>query len=250
MTDQPHVVQLLCDLIALPSVNTEGRGESTGPQSGESRVADYVQRYFEPFGLRIERQEVYPGRENVLVHVPGADPAAKPVLLEAHMDTVDVEGMDRPFTPRIEGGRIYGRGTCDTKGSLAAEMAALREVLAAGIKLSRGCVLAATVDEESTMGGIRHLVQSGIARLRSMEDTPSRLLYHEVLAIGWYDFSVDARWGGRRVHHAVSLNPEWLSAWAGSTRGKPYESVIDAIRGVTHYTPPVLPTPIPEEPSG
>ena len=67
MTEQAGVVQLLCDLIALPSVNMEGRGESTGPCSGESRVADYVQHYFEPYGVRIERQEVYPGRENVLV---------------------------------------------------------------------------------------------------------------------------------------------------------------------------------------
>jgi succinyl-diaminopimelate desuccinylase len=172
MTTQPHVVQVLCDLIALPSVNMEGRGVSTGPYTGESRVADYVQRFFEPFGVRIERQEVYPGRENVLVHVAGADPAAAPILLEAHMDTVGVEGMDQPFTPRLKGGRLYGRGACDTKGALAAEMAALREVLAAGVTLSRGrycaspsfrrgCVLAATVDEEATMGGIRRLVESG-----------------------------------------------------------------------------------------
>ena len=175
MTTQPHVVQLLCDLIALPSVNMEGRGESTGAQSGESRVADYVQRYFEPYGVRIERQEVYPGRENVLVHVPGRDPSAPPLLLEAHMDTVDVEGMDHPFTPRIEGGRIYGRGACDTKGSLAAEMAALGEVLAAGITPARHCVLAATVDEEATMSGIRHLVKSGASFAAAVVGEPTAL---------------------------------------------------------------------------
>jgi succinyl-diaminopimelate desuccinylase len=186
MTNQPHVVQLLCDLIALPSVNTEGRGEPSGPRAGEGRVADYVQRYFEPYGVRIERQQVYPGRENVLVHVPGADPAAAPLLLEAHMDTVDVEGMDEPFTPRIESGRVYGRGACDTKGALAAEMAALGEVLGEGVTLSRGhycaspsfrrgCVLAATVDEEFTMGGIRRLVESGLSFAGAVVGEPTGL---------------------------------------------------------------------------
>lgn len=175
MTNQPHVVQLLCDLIALPSVNTEGRGECAGSLSGERRVADYVQRYFQPYGVRIERQEVYPGRENVLVHIPGADPAAQPVLLEAHMDTVGVEGMNDPFTPRIEGGRIYGRGACDTKAALAAEMAALRSVLEDGAVLRRACVLAATVDEEATMGGIRHLVQSGARFAGAVVGEPTAL---------------------------------------------------------------------------
>jgi acetylornithine deacetylase len=175
MTTQPHVVQLLCDLIALPSVNTEGRGESSGPRTGESRIADYVERYFAPCSVRIERQEVYPGRENVLVHVPGADPAARPVLLEAHMDTVDVEGMDQPFTPRLEGGRLYGRGACDTKAALATEMAALREVLAAGVTLPCGCVLAATVDEEATMGGIRRLVESGASFAAAVVGEPTAL---------------------------------------------------------------------------
>jgi succinyl-diaminopimelate desuccinylase len=175
MTTQPHVVQLLCDLIALPSVNMEGRGESSGPRTGESRIADYIERYFAPYGVNVERQEVYPGRENVLVHVAGIDSAAPPVLLEAHMDTVDAEGMEQPFTPRLEGGRLYGRGACDTKASLAAEMAALREVLAAGMTLSRGCVLAATVDEEATMGGIRRLVQSGVPFAAAVVGEPTGL---------------------------------------------------------------------------
>ena len=186
MRTHPDVVQLLCDLIALPSVNMEGRGELSGPRTGEGRIADYVERYFEPYGVRIDRQEVYPGRENVLVHVPGTDAAAPPLLLEAHMDTVDVEGMDQPFTPRIEGGRLYGRGACDTKAALAAEMAALREVLDAGVTLSRGrycaspsfrrgCVLAATVDEEATMGGIRRLVDSGASFAAAVVGEPTAL---------------------------------------------------------------------------
>ena len=57
------VVELLCELIALPSVNPESdRGRTDAPY-GEGRVADYVERFFEPFGLNIERQEAVAGRE-------------------------------------------------------------------------------------------------------------------------------------------------------------------------------------------
>jgi len=152
--------QLLCDLISLPSVNPEHQAGRTEAPYGEGRMADYVQRYFQPFGVRIERHEALPGRENVLVHIPGQSP--QPFLLEAHMDTVDVQGMADPFVPRIEDGRIYGRGACDTKASLAAMMMALKQLLGKGVSLPRSCVLAATADEEFGMAGALRLVKAGM----------------------------------------------------------------------------------------
>jgi len=174
MAAKQELVQLLCDLIALPSVNPEQSRECTEAPFGEARVADYVQRFFAPFGLRIERQQAVPGRESVLVHVPGAS-SGPPLLLEAHMDTVGGEGMDSPFRPRVEGGRIYGRGTSDTKSALAAEMMALKEVLEESRSLPRGCVLAATADEEYGMLGARRLVESGMAFSGAIVGEPTAL---------------------------------------------------------------------------
>jgi acetylornithine deacetylase len=174
MTSAQDVTRLLCDLIALPSVNPEQSRERTEAPYGEARMADYVQHFFQPFGLRIERQQALPGRDSVLVHVPGTSSAA-PLLLEAHMDTVGGEGMDSPFTPRVEGGRIYGRGTSDTKSALAAEMMALKEVLEEGRSLCRGCVLAATADEEYGMLGARRLVESGMAFSGAIVGEPTAL---------------------------------------------------------------------------
>jgi succinyl-diaminopimelate desuccinylase len=175
MAATPDVSQLLSDLIALPSVNPEHNTESTGHPYGEHRVADYVQSYFEPFDVRIERQQASPERDNVLVYVPGTDASTPPVLLEAHMDTVDVQGMEDPFVPRVERGRVYGRGASDTKGSLAAMMMAVRELLAAGAVLPRGCVLAATADEEFGMTGAQHLVASGSAFSAAIVGEPTAL---------------------------------------------------------------------------
>ena len=175
MAVPPHVSQLLSDLIALPSVNPEHNTECTGHPYGERRVADYVQNYFEPFDVRIERQQVLPDRDNVLVHVPGADASAPPLLLEAHMDTVGGQGMKDPFVPRVGRGRVYGRGASDTKGSLAAMMTAVRELLAEGAVLPRGCVLAATADEEFGMTGAQHLVASGTAFSAAIVGEPTAL---------------------------------------------------------------------------
>lgn len=193
MPANEDLIQLLCDLIALPSVNPEHDAGRTETPYGEGRVADYVQNHFQSLNVRIERQQTLPGRDNVLVYVPGADRSARPVLLEAHMDTVDVQGMEDPFAPRVEGGRIYGRGTCDTKASLAAMMMALRELLEEGVSLPRGCVLAATADEEFGMSGARRLIESRTAFAGAVVGEPTALkvvaahdgqMYFKIIAHG------------------------------------------------------------------
>jgi acetylornithine deacetylase len=196
------VVELLCELIALPSVNPESdRGRTDAPY-GEGRVADYVERFFEPFGLNIERQEAVAGRENVLVHVPGEDLTASPVLVHAHMDTVDVHGMDTPFTARIEKGRVYGRGACDDKASLAAGMTAVKELLEEGVKLPRGCVFVAGADEEYDMMGSVALAAAGKAYCGAIVCEPTSLNIAPVTNGQMY-FKIKAH--GKAVH---SSRPE------------------------------------------
>jgi succinyl-diaminopimelate desuccinylase len=173
MSETEELTQLLCDLVALPSVNPESEAQRTAVPYGEARVADYVEKYLKRYGLRTRRQQVSQGRENVLGFVPGA--GASPLLLEAHMDTVGVEGMDRPFEPLVEGGRVYGRGACDTKGALAAMMFALGKVVEEGVPLARGCVLAATADEEFDMAGAQLLVDAQLDLAGAIVGEPTGL---------------------------------------------------------------------------
>ncbi len=161
MAGSSEVVDVLCDLIALPSVNPEGDVTRSDATYGESRVAEYVSEYFRSYPVTVERLAVSHGRDNVLVHIGNHSSETTPLLLEAHMDTVDPGGMSDPFVPRVEQGRVYGRGACDTKGSLAAMMVAVKSMLEQGVEPARRVVLAATVDEEYAMTGARHLLTLG-----------------------------------------------------------------------------------------
>lgn len=146
------VLQTLADLVSIDSVNPEWGGP------GERAVADYVRDFFERAGIEVGEQEVLPGRPNVVARLPGANPGRR-VVLEAHMDTVSVADMTiPPFEPRIEGGLMYGRGSCDTKAGLAAMMHAVRAVGESGERPPCEVWLAAVVDEEHAFRGVSHLV--------------------------------------------------------------------------------------------
>src|SRR4051794_20008092 len=95
-----------------------------GPGILEEKVSDYLEWFFRGLGVPCERQAVSPGRDNVIARYesPGA---SRTILLDAHQDTVPADGMTiEPFSPAIEGVRLYGRGACDVKGGMAAMLAA------------------------------------------------------------------------------------------------------------------------------
>lgn len=156
MTDP---LSLLKDLIAIPSVNPMGRNV-TGPEYYEGRLTAYLQQHLSALGVPYEVIETVPGRANVLARLesPGA---TKTILLDAHQDTVPVDGMTiDPFDPVEKDGRIYGRGSCDVKGGLAAMLAAFTRLATERPAGLPHVVLSCTCDEEATSLGINHLVGS------------------------------------------------------------------------------------------
>ena len=158
-------VKLLRELIALPSVNPAFL-PAGHPYAGEQRVAEFLAATAAQAGLEIAFQPVLPGRANLLARLsPGGNPRQR-VVLAPHLDTVN--GAPEQFTPRSKNGRIYGRGACDTKGSVAAMLGALREV-ARGARRPKETeiVFAALIDEENAQAGSRALagsrLQAGLA---------------------------------------------------------------------------------------
>ncbi|MCH6257430.1 M20 family metallopeptidase [Puniceicoccaceae bacterium K14] len=139
--------QLLEDLVAIESVNPAYGG------SGEAKVSEFVADYIRSLGLEPERQEVSPGRNNIFVRIGPTD--QQTIMLEAHMDTVSVEGWasGSPFKLIESNGKLWGRGACDTKASLAVFMETLRYFATQADNLKYGLILAATVDEEATQSG-------------------------------------------------------------------------------------------------
>lgn len=152
------VIQTLRDLVAIPSVNPMGKDVS-GPEYLETRVTDYLEKYFDRLGLPWERVTVEPGRDNILARLDGDGDAL--VVFEAHQDTVPVEGMAiEPFTPNIRDGRIYGRGSCDIKGGMAAMLAAVARLKGDRPRGMPTVVMACSVNEEYGVSGAQSLAET------------------------------------------------------------------------------------------
>jgi len=158
---------LLCDLIAIPSMNPMGRS-SLEPPFGEARLAAYLERWFLAAGLAVERRSVAPGQDNLLARLDGSASAGQPerlILFDAHMDTVPVDGMlIDPFCPALRDGRVYGRGACDVKGGMAAMLTALARLSTLPQAQRPTVVMACTVNEENGFSGAEHLVAQLLAR--------------------------------------------------------------------------------------
>jgi acetylornithine deacetylase len=145
----PPVIQTLAQLVRINSVNSSYEG---GP--GEREIATWIRQFFEQRGIEVWEQEVFPNRPNVIARLPGRDPSRR-VILEAHTDTVSVQGMSiPPFEPTISDGKMYGRGSCDTKAGLAAMMQAVASLHEDGIQPPCEVWLAAVVDEEFSYRGV------------------------------------------------------------------------------------------------
>ncbi|MCR4374852.1 MAG: M20/M25/M40 family metallo-hydrolase [Acidobacteria bacterium] len=147
---------LLADLVSVNSVNP-----SLVPGApGEAAVADVAAHALRAGGLDVVFQEAAPGRPNVIGVLDGRE-SGPAIMLCGHLDTVGVEGMTDPFTPRVDGGRLYGRGAQDMKGGVAAMIAA---AVALAPTWTRGRLLVACVaDEEYESLGAEALVKAWTA---------------------------------------------------------------------------------------
>jgi acetylornithine deacetylase len=135
-----ETAELLARLIEIESINPA----LVPGGSGEAEIAAFAAGWLEGRGLVARVDEVAPGRANAIATARGTGDG-RSLLLCAHVDTVGVEGMQAPFDPRIEDGRMHGRGSFDMKGGVAAVMAAAAAVAGAGL---RGDVIVALVCDE------------------------------------------------------------------------------------------------------
>lgn len=156
MTIDPELVRLLEEIVAIDSVNST----LVPGASGEQRAAEYVRNFLTAQGVAAELQDAAPRRPNVVAKI--GPPNAKPALMiVAHVDTVGAGDMPDPFTPRIRGGRMYGRGALDIKSGVAAMCWAASAIVRDGVRLARPFVIAAVVDEECDSIGTQDLLRHG-----------------------------------------------------------------------------------------
>jgi len=149
-------IRHLREYVAIPSVNPMGRDDLPDDVTGERRYAEHVREQLRK--LSVDAELVGSGeRASVVAEIRAPADVASPetVLVASHLDTVPVDTMEiPPFDPVVEGDRLYGRGSCDTKSGLAALMEALEQVLAAGT-LRRNLIVVGEADEELGSAGVR-----------------------------------------------------------------------------------------------
>ncbi|MBA3717102.1 MAG: M20/M25/M40 family metallo-hydrolase [Actinobacteria bacterium] len=184
------VVELLRGLVEIDSINPD----LIPGAPGEAELARYVAAWCARAGLDVEIEEAAPRRPNVIATARGSG-EGRALLLNAHMDTVGVETMEAPFDARLEGGRLYGRGSYDMKGSLAAIMTVAAEAKRRGLR--GDVVVAAVADEEVASIGTEALVASGRRFDAAVVAEPPELdvaIAHK----GFVGFEIETR--GRAAH--------------------------------------------------
>lgn len=210
--DREAVIQLTKELVQIPSVYREN-----DPEGNELKVATYVANYLQEIGIETHIQEVVPGRPNVIGIVDSGKPG-KTLLFEGHTDVVTAGNLDAwdydPFGAEIVDGRMYGRGTNDTKGNLACMITAVHSLLQDKEEFTGKIILCIPCDEEGLMIGIKDFIKRGWADgvdgaiICEPEENQVCIAQRGAMRI-----QVDVY--GKQAHGAISwsgINPNWRLA--------------------------------------
>jgi acetylornithine deacetylase len=147
------LIDLTSRLVTIDSVNPSL--VPGGP--GETAIARFIAGWADAAGLEVDILEGTPGRPSVLVRARGTG-GGRTLLLCGHIDTVNVDGMAAPHSPRVESDRLYGRGAYDMKAGVAAALVACREAQALGLR--GDVVVAAVADEEHASLGVQEALRA------------------------------------------------------------------------------------------
>jgi acetylornithine deacetylase len=176
-----EVTDLISRLVAIDSVNPA----LVPGGAGETEIARFVAAWAQEHGLAAEWLEATPGRPSVVVRRrrPGG---GRTLLLCAHLDTVGVEGMTDPHSPRLEGDRLHGRGAYDMKSGLASALIACRE--------SPGdVVVAAVADEEHASLGVQEVLRAVTADAAIVTEPTELELIVAHKGFVWIEIEVEGR---------------------------------------------------------
>lgn len=154
VVDTEHVASWVSRLVQIPSVNPLQAGPRAEAVDGvgEGRVAKALATWFAELGAdRVELEDVEPGRPNVYGLWEGS--TDQWLVLDCHTDTVTVEHCTGdPFDGRVAEGRVWGRGSVDTKASMGTMLAVLEAARARGVRPRHNLLLVGSVSEEA--GGL------------------------------------------------------------------------------------------------
>jgi len=212
-----RAVKLLKELIAIPSSNPHISDRD------ERRIARFLKGELEDSGLEVKLQQVtskpywlHDGgrsytRPNVIARTGVT--GGKKLILNGHIDTVSGATMKHPFEPRSKGDKLYGRGSADMKGGVAAIVAGTEAILESRRKLKGELVLSLVVDEETLGTGTIDFVKAERGNFAVVAEPTNNTL--GVAQAGYLDFNIYSR--GNSQHGQTTIPTAWASAFVQAT---------------------------------
>lgn len=171
LIDEKELIVLTQKLISIPSYH--------GLEVPEKDISAFIFDFLKKEGISVEQVPVEKERCNVIASYGKGINAEKTLMLEGHMDTVDVKNMKvDPFSGVIKDGKIFGRGSVDMKGALAAMITALLAVKKSGLELEGKAFFAGVVDEEFWFRGADYIAKNGPKTKYAVVGEPTSLEIH------------------------------------------------------------------------
>jgi acetylornithine deacetylase len=200
--DPQFITETAVHLVQIDSTNPSLSPDGAGEEAAARFTADCLAQ----LGLAVESVEIAPGRWNVVGRLPGRG-HGRSLLLNAHLDTVGVAGMADPFAGEVRNGRLYGRGSQDMKGSLAAMLGAAKAIVDSGVALNGDLLVTAVADEEHSSIGMEHLVQTVTAAGAIVTEPTEMQLCRAHRGFIWYDVETFGRAAhGSRYAEGIDAN--------------------------------------------
>ena len=181
--------ELVAELVAIDSVNPD----LVPGGAGELEIARFIATWLERAGVEAHIDEVAPGRPNVIGVARGRG-GGRTLLLNGHTDTVGHDGYERPLEPRIDGDRLYGRGSFDMKGGTAAALWACAR--AAELELAGDVVVVAVCDEEYASIGTQAVAERVTADAAIVAEPTALAVCVAHKGFAWLEIDV----AGRAAH--------------------------------------------------
>lgn len=200
--DESFTTSTLQKLVQINSVNPGL--DPDGP--GEKEIGTFIHDVLSDLSVPCEIETLAPGRVNVTAKLKGVG-AGPSLMLNAHTDTVGVEGMEEPFSGRIDGNRLFGRGSYDMKGSIAAILTVAKALKENDIQLKGDLILSFVADEEYESIGAQALVKN-LSADASIVTEPTNLnlcLAHR--GFGVFKITTEGKTAhGGRHEHGIDAN--------------------------------------------
>ena len=182
--------------LARALVQIDSRNPTLAPGApGERDCARFLGDVLHEWGFHVELQDVVPGRPNLIARI-GSPRGGRSLMYNGHLDVVGTENMvHAPWSAEEREGRMYGRGSADMKGGIAAMCVGAWRAARAGVRGE--IIVAAVVDEEYESLGTRSLLTRGIRADAAVVTEPTHLAIMPALrGVAWIEVVI----AGRAAH--------------------------------------------------